>query len=259
MYLIIGAGLGNQLFSIFSGMSKALDMNKLNNLKIYSVIINPHNNINYFDNILIRLKPFLTNNLPNNLKIYKDPNPIKYTPIPDVDIIHSHSMSPKYFEHNWDQLKHYITFNKDIPIQCKTVSIHFRIGDYLSQSNSQQHPILSEEYYLNAIQHFDDNYNYIIFVEKDSIIEMNKRFPNLLKKINYKIAYTINNIESDIDELHLMSKCEHNIIANSSFSWWGAFLNDNKDKVVIYPSLWFSGHLSHIDTKDLFKDNWIKI
>ena len=80
------------------------------------------------------------------------------------------------------------------------------------------------------IKHFDNSYNYILFVEKDSIDEMNKRYPNLLKKINYKIANNINNIETDIDELQLMSKCEHNIIANSSFSWWGAYLNENINK-----------------------------
>ena len=119
--------------------------------------------------------------------------------------------------------------------------------------------ILTEEYYLNAIKQFDNSYSYIVFIEKDSIDEMNRRFPNLLKSINYKIANTITNIETDIDELQLMSKCEHNIIANSSFSWWGAYLNENENKKVIYPSIWFTGHLINNDTQYLFKDNWIKI
>ena len=109
--------------------------------------------------------------------------------------------------------------------------MHFRIGDYLNfKKSGDRHPILTEEYYLNAIKHFDNSYSYILFIEKDSINEMNKRFPNLLKSINYKIANTIANIETDIDELQLMSKCEHNIIANSTFSWWGAYLNFNKNK-----------------------------
>jgi len=255
MFIILEAGLGNQLFQIFAGLSKCLDNNE--KLYIYNTVISPHcDNLPYWDTLFIRLKPMLVDFLPSN-NIYKEPQ-FEYKPIPNVEIIKGFFQSPKYFEHNWDKLKNYLTFNKDIPIQCKTVSIHFRIGDYLKPCHSQ-HPILSEEYYLNAIKHFDENYEYIVFVEKDSITEMNKRFPNLLKKINYKIAHTINNIETDIDELQLMSKCEHNIIANSSFSWWGAFLNENKDKKVIYPSLWFSGHLSNLDTSGLFKDNAIKI
>lgn len=256
MFIILEAGLGNQLFQIFAGLSKCLDNNE--NCYIYKTIISPHSdNLPYWDTLFIRLKPMLVDYLPSN-NIYKEPQ-FEYKPIPNVEIIKGFFQSPKYFEHNWDKLKHYLTFNKDIPIQCKTVSIHFRIGDYLKPCHSTHHPILSEEYYLNAIKHFDENYEYIVFVEKDSITEMNKRFPNLLKKINYKIAHTINNIETDIDELQLMSKCEHNIIANSSFSWWGAFLNENKNKKLIYPSLWFSGHLSNLDTSGLFKDNAIKI
>ena len=55
-----------------------------------------------------------------------------------------------------------------------------------------------------------------------------------------------------------MSCCNHNIIANSSFSWWGAYLNDNKKKIVCYPSIWFGELINH-DTRDLFPENWNKI
>jgi hypothetical protein len=56
-----------------------------------------------------------------------------------------------------------------------------------------------------------------------------------------------------------MSSCKHNIIANSTFSWWGAYLNENNDKIVCYPSLWFGNELQNKDTCDLFLDNWKKI
>jgi hypothetical protein len=56
-----------------------------------------------------------------------------------------------------------------------------------------------------------------------------------------------------------MSFCKHNIIANSSFSWFGAYFNPNQDKIVCYPKQWFCGHGEHINTRDLFPPDWLKI
>ena len=60
-------------------------------------------------------------------------------------------------------------------------------------------------------------------------------------------------------DMYLMSQCSHNIIANSSFSWWGAWLNMNPDKKVFYPSPWFGPHYSHYDTSDLCPNSWIPL
>jgi hypothetical protein len=63
---------------------------------------------------------------------------------------------------------------------------------------------------------------------------------------------------SEIEDLFIMSKCKNNIIANSSFSWWGAWLNENKQKKVIAPKLWFGQQVS-LNTLDIIPKNWIKL
>jgi len=65
--------------------------------------------------------------------------------------------------------------------------------------------------------------------------------------------------ESDYYDMLLMSMCNHNIIANSSFSWWGAFLNKNENKTVIAPENWFGPHYAHYNKKDLYAEGWIVI
>ena len=66
-------------------------------------------------------------------------------------------------------------------------------------------------------------------------------------------------VKTDWEQLLYMSLCNHNIIANSSFSWWAAYLNENPDKVVCYPTLWFGDALSSYDVSDLLPTEWIKI
>jgi hypothetical protein len=79
------------------------------------------------------------------------------------------------------------------------------------------------------------------------------------RKLDFINNKTFIRLESDIpdyEEMNLMSQCKHNIIANSSFSWWGAWLNTNEDKVVVAPKLWFA---KNIDTKDLLPDDWVSL
>ena len=162
----------------------------------------------------------------------------------------------KYFAHIEDELRSLLTFNDSIQStadklfpksEYQTVSIHIRRGDYVNQE--QYHPVCGYDYYTSALSEFSNEYyNFIVFSDDiDYCKEMFGDSENLLY---------IDNKDPYID-LCLMSMCDHNIIANSSFSWWGAWLNKNKDKKVVAPKQWFGSAYNFHNLNDLYCKNWI--
>jgi hypothetical protein len=142
-----------------------------------------------------------------------------------------------------------------------TVSMHFRIGDY--KKIQDYHPLATYEYYeraLGFIQNLkkDINFDILYFCEdvdiEDVMLIINKlviQFPS------YKFVRGEKTLE-DWEQMLLMSCCRHNIIANSSFSWWSAYFNSYPDKIVCYPSIWF-GPKTINDISDLCPPEWNKI
>jgi hypothetical protein len=141
------------------------------------------------------------------------------------------------------------------------IALHFRLGDYKNIEDC--HPIMPYEYYESSIRHIiehkpDRHHRVLYFCQEednvwanDFIIKLKSVFPGVLfEKVNDSIP--------DWKQLLLMSCCDDNIIANSTFSWWGAYLNGKPNKIVCYPELWFGPKLKH-DTSDLFPSNWQKI
>jgi hypothetical protein len=126
------------------------------------------------------------------------------------------------------------------------VSLHVRRTDYVTSNG--YHPVQSIEYYKNAIDIIGD-YDYI-FVFSDDIqwCKDNLKFKNMVFMEGF----------SDIEDLHIMSLCQNNIIANSSFSWWGAWLNIHPEKKIIAPTNWF-GEQANLNTSDMIPSDWIKI
>jgi hypothetical protein len=132
--------------------------------------------------------------------------------------------------------------NNNLPL----VSIHVRRGDYLKFPNI--HTICSLDYYKNSLNLIKEKIGHFtpIIISDDKLWCKN----NLIG--------IISPFFDEIEDLILMSNCDHNIIANSSFSWWGAYLNQNKNKVVIGPKLWF-GLGGPQDQEDTIPKQWIKI
>lgn len=135
----------------------------------------------------------------------------------------------------------------------ETVSLHFRIGDY---QYHDKHPVIPLEYYKKALRNLFEKrkeQNILYFCQDEDIVLVNLQI-NILKE-EFPQAIFVKSESTDWEELLLMSCCRDNIIANSTFSWWGAYLNQN-EKIVYYPSKWFS---DNTNTDDLFPPEWIKI
>ena len=132
-----------------------------------------------------------------------------------------------------------------------SVSVHIRRGDYLSQYNEYiYNNICTEAYYQKAIELIRTKVsNPVFFVFSNNIQEAQQILFGT--DVVYFDGATISDYE-DWYDMYLMTQCKHNIIANSTFSWWGAWLNQNEDKIVIAPSKW----TNTFDYKDVYPDGW---
>lgn len=169
-----------------------------------------------------------------------------YTPIPD------HIRDAKLNGY-WQSEKYFKEYRQDvidlfrIPLQDDFrhyIAVHVRRGDYLQFGD--KHPPVTKEYINAALEHFGKDYEPLFFSDD--------------------IKWCMDNFEGSfytnihpIQSIGAMASCSHNIIANSSFSWWGAWLNPNPDKKVIAPKVWFGPGNSHLDPTDIYCEKWIKL
>ena len=114
-----------------------------------------------------------------------------------------------------------------------SVSIHIRRGDYL---NNPVYGVCNEDYYEKAIRHIEKQVSNPSFFVFSDDLEWSDKLMRYLG-VNYKLI-TINTGVDSYKDMYLMTRCRHNIIANSTFSWWGAWLNNNPGKIVIAPNKW---------------------
>ena len=199
-------------------------------------------------------------------KIYYEPHfhyDNKFFNLPAHIYINGYWQSDKYFNNIKSSILKEFSFkepleglNKELSekiLSCKSVSIHIRRGDYVSNRLTYfTHGVCGIEYYINAINSIAkqvDEPHFFVFSDEPEWTMQNI-------KSAYPTSYISHNLkQNDFEDMRLMSLCRHHIIANSSFSWWGAWLCNNQNKIVIAPKKWFNEYKA--DTKDLYPEDWI--
>jgi hypothetical protein len=250
-------GLGNVLFQI----SVAYSISRRDDMILKIDTTNHHGahyGISKYTNNILRNINFST--IPLNLTGYGEQGH-HFTEIPkfnsDTKLI-GYFQTEKYFINYRTEILKLFSPTNDILIKLNekyseilkknTTSLHVRRGDYLGLSDF--HPILPIEYYKKSLKLIDNDSTILIF--SDDINWCKSNFDFIKNKI------FISDLE-DFEELYLMSMCNNNIIANSTFSWWGAWLNKNINKQVISPKVWFGEKLSHLQTFDIYCNDWVKL
>lgn len=161
-------------------------------------------------------------------------------------------LSPSSLFHNlqFNIENELIKFSDAIKSEIESVCVHVRRGDYFSPQFVDIYGVCDIMYFQSAIDYLMVRMdNPVLFIFSDDLewVKNNLELPSSSVFIdNYQV--------NQFSYIYLMSLCKHNIISNSSFSWWGAFLNFNKDKIVISPSKW-----TLISTQTLALDEWVKL
>lgn len=168
----------------------------------------------------------------------------KYFCICENDILEQFTFKDMAFMKN----NHYL----NMMMACNSVGIHVRTQDYLIYPDSKIHYVCTPQYYSNAVAEIRKIVdNPVFFVFSDNLFLAQKFLDDDLN-------YILVNSDNWMEDFYLMQKTKHNIIANSSFSWWAAWLNKNKDKIIIAPECWFSATSTN-DYSDVVPDSWIKV
>jgi Glycosyl transferase family 11 len=182
--------------------------------------------------------------------------------LPDSCILIGYWQSEKYFCDIEDVIRREFSFKRPLTgsniniasdiNSCNSVSLHVRRGEYVSDSKTAETlGLCSLEYYQQAMEFIAgqiDSPKFFVFSDDMSWVRDNL-------KVRFPCSYVDQNCGSDsYIDMQLMSLCQHHIIANSSFSWWGAWLNPNPDKIVVAPKVWFAnGHVAG----DILPESWV--
>jgi hypothetical protein len=285
-------GLGNQLFQYAMGRAVAhrrrtvlkLDIEQLEQDSLRSYTLHHLNTVaevalecertrvtgetlrgwrkSLFVRLQRRLPYFRRTTIYEKQKFVYDPNLKK---VPCNVYLSGYWQNQRYFRSIQNLLRQELTLKRppSVPSQAllqqirsiEAVSLHVRRGDYVSNPKTyQNHGLSSLAYYaqaVNMIAHHTQSPHFFIFSDDIDWVRQNMM-------LDFPTTYvTHNGTERDYEDFCLMSQCKHHIIANSSFSWWAAWLHDDGQKVIIAPERWF--RVDKFDTSDLLPAHWYKL
>jgi hypothetical protein len=261
IYCNLKGGLCNMLFQIAATKSLSIDNNTYCSFPNLISHLNYLNSDDLFNPKLKHSLEYLNlfdkldhSTIQQNVRVLNFP--FEYIEIGKIEedvLIDGFFQSEKYFKHNRQSILDMFIFNFELDVKYnffkknKITSIHVRRGDYINYPN--HHPTQSLEYYSESVEILErETELFVVFSDDIDWCKENLKLDNVIYIEN----------EKDYIELYLMSICSNNIISNSSFSWWGAWLNKNENKKVIGPLKWFGDAIKH-STEDILPQEWIKI
>lgn len=255
IYSVLSDRLGNILFEIAAGISLARRLNVP-----FKAFVGQED-YRYVEYVLQYKKSILrkidfAESLPQNQKVYNEPF-FHYRALPDEKdlTVYGYFQSEKYIDKDFirelfaidEETKLYIRHKYQDILNKKPVSVHVRRGDYIQ--SKLYYAVCPVRYYKKAMRLFSPTTDYLIF--SDDIDWCKKHFKG-------KHFYFSENESPSVD-LYLQSFCRHHIISNSTFAWWGAWLDSSPDKRVICPESWFEILYRANDIKDLYPEEWSKL
>ncbi len=280
----INGGLGNQMFQYAAGKALAqvkntflkLDVSQFDREKLRSFDL-----LAFDTNIMFATRSEIDNLLPSHnfekaLQYFSPYNKRTYYREKSFSFnntflklgknvyLKGYFQSEKYFSSEKDIIRNEFIFKPNLishlsslVYQLKnfnSISIHVRRGDFSKDPEiAEYHGTLEKDYYNKAIDLLRSKLSdpvFYFFSDDINWVKENLTYPN-------SVFVSDNITKNHFEDMYLMSQCRHNIIANSSFSWWGAWLNSNPDKIVIAPEKWFNEGPK--DTQDIVPEEWIKI
>jgi len=281
--VFLRAGLGNQIFMIFATVAYALEHNipyKIISFLNKTTCGKP----TYWDTILQGFKNNVDTNISQPIarsNVHQEPDfsyttiPAEYATKPSNTVLYGFFQSPKYFEKHYEKIIEIMQLRKQIAdvkeenknyFKKKTICLHFRLGDYIYLQ--QNHCITKPDYYIHALTTLSnelkskgeniEDYDILYFAQQGDEDKIN----TFLKVITNITGFRLNMIKVDDSipdwkQMLMMSSCNHFIIANSTFSWFGAYFSNTPGKIVMRPSVWFGPNLINThNIKDLFPNNW---